>query len=145
MFQCLFCQGKCLIMKGFSSVMPVAGFLFSQYLIAFIIPCVGKFIYKSFMSMVIILVFSFIFMFVSSVTTSCEFFALYMFGKLSKLCNFLFICFAILYGGAGVLSITGLIGLYSLCVLICTFNLGAVGYIFIRNFCVFFSIIRLLF
>jgi hypothetical protein len=25
MFHCLFCQGKCLIMKGFSSVMPVAG------------------------------------------------------------------------------------------------------------------------
>ena len=53
---------------------------------------------------------------------------LYVCGKQSKLCSFLFKCFVILYDGACVLFITGLIGLLSLCVFMYTLRkFGAIG------------------
>ena len=55
-------------------------------------------------------------LFTSSVI-SCEFFVLYVCGRQIKWSSFLFRCLAILYDGACVLFITGLIGSLFLCVL----------------------------
>jgi len=70
---------------------------------------------------------------------------LYVFGKFNKWYNYLFMCFAILCAGACVLFITGVIGSFSLCVLIYILSFSAVGFMFTRYFWFCFSIKRLLF
>ena len=70
---------------------------------------------------------------------SCEFFTLYVFGKGNKSRSFLFKCLANLCDGACVWFITGLIGAFSLCVLIYALSCGALGFIFMRYLCSFFN------
>ena len=52
---------------------------------------------------------------------------------------FLFKYLAILYGGACVLFITGLIGSLFLCVFMYMLSFGAAGFMFIRYLCASFS------
>ena len=99
----------------------------------------GRLTCKSFISKVIVLICSLICILFSSSAISCEFFILYVCGKQSKLCRLLFKCFAVLYDGACVLFITGLIGLLSLCVLMCILSFGAIGFMFVRYLYVFLS------
>jgi hypothetical protein len=64
----------------------------------------------------------------------------YVLGRFIYSFILLFKNLAILYEGACVLSITGLIGLFSLCVFMYALILGAVGFIFSRYLRLFFSI-----
>jgi len=56
---------------------------------------------------------------------------------------FLFKCFAILYDGACVLFITGLIGSLSLCVFMYILSFGAIGFMFVRYLYIFLSTSKL--
>jgi hypothetical protein len=64
----------------------------------------GKLTYKSFISNVMILLFSLIWTLFSSCAISCEFLVVYVFGKHIKLRNFLLRNLATLYDGSCVLS-----------------------------------------
>ena len=58
-----------------------------------------------------------------------------MCGRQIKLRSFLFMYLAILYDGACVLFITGLIGSLFLCVFKYTLSFGTAGFMLIRNLC----------
>jgi len=58
-----------------------------------------------------------------------------MYGRQITLCSFLFKYLVILYNGACVLFITGLIGSLSLCVLMYILNFGATDFMFIKYLC----------
>ena len=107
-------------------------FLFNRNLVVCIIPSIGRLTYRSFISRGIIFICSLICMIFSSSAISCECFVLYACGRQIKLCSFLFKYLAILYDGACVLFITGLIGSSFLCVFMYTLRFGAVGFMLIR-------------
>jgi len=99
----------------------------------------GKLTYKSFLSNVMILLFSLIWILFSSCTISCEFLMVCVFGRFIRPCNFLLRNLVTLYDGVCVLFIKGQIGLSSLCVFMYALIIGAVCFIFIKYLCLPFS------
>ena len=88
----------------------------------------GILTYRSFMSKVISLWFSFIFSFVRLLASVVESLTLYWLLKYKCLFSIPIRCLAILYDGVLMLFITGLIGFPGLCSFICAFSVGACGF-----------------
>ena len=63
-----------------------------------------------------------------------------MYGRFIRLFNFLLRYLAVLYAGSRVLFTTDLMGSFSLCIFMYTLSVGAIGFMFIRYFCVCLSI-----
>ena len=92
--------------------------LFSQNLVIWRIPCIGRLTYRSFTSSVIIFVCSSKCIVLRSSATSCVFFVVWVCGRFIRLFNVLLRYLAVLYAGACVLFTVSLMGLFS-CVFLC--------------------------
>ena len=123
----------CLFVSG------LLGAFFNQFFVVCKTPVMGKLTYKSFMSRVISLICLLIFKFTIYSAISNEFFTVYVFSRGKWKCNILISSLAILCDGVCVLIITGLMGAFSLCVLIYALSCGALGFMLMMYLCVIFS------
>jgi hypothetical protein len=108
--------------------------------VIFSVSSIGLLTYRSFMSNVAILWFSFTLIVGILHARLSEFCVFYLFSSCSC-CLSMFSFFAILYVGAFLLLITGLIGLSGLCIFIHAFSLGGIGFFCVR--CLICSLVNI--